>query len=134
MEITLNPAKKKFTKRISIIARMQWKTLCPLSDAKSINNREIDYKILRAIALGKVTHKYGGGIRISRYWCLDVMHDGKKVLAIWKYHPKPNCIKTSTKKNYDKTFKAKYMAGSYPKGTNPPVEKIQVPLVFGLGC
>lgn len=93
--------------RISPVTRRQYRHFCKTSTNKS--NRDfniIDYKIRRAVDLGKTTFTYRNGSRIVRYFHLDflVSANNKEVMTMWEdYGRKPHLVDELVKIEYDKT-------------------------------
>ncbi|MGG1659510.1 hypothetical protein [Brevibacillus sp. NRS-1366] len=71
--------------KISGVAKGQYKQLCPSSWGKcNGDEKELHFKIQRAVALGKTVYTYKNGCKIKRYYHLNILTDGKEVMTIWR--------------------------------------------------
>lgn len=81
------------------IARGQWNNLCK-KKVKDI--AELDQKILRAYALGEITHVYKTGEYIVRYYDLNLLCNSTNILTIWRDKSRPRIlISSEAKHKYD---------------------------------
>jgi hypothetical protein len=83
---------------ISSKVRNLYLALCPLSSAKCDTFSEIDYKIKRAVELGKSVEKRSNGNYVVGYFHLRFLINGKgKVIDMWKKGADGKCIIVSEK-------------------------------------
>lgn len=91
--------------KISGVAIGQWNGNC----RKQEGNSRTQYKILRAIVMGKVTHIYSNGGYIVRYYDINVLVSSEGlVLTLWKDSNTPqHTIDPKIRHEYDRVTSVK---------------------------
>lgn len=63
----------------------QYKQLCPISWRKcNGDEKSLEYKIKRAVDLGKVTYTYKNGCKLIRYYYFNFLVDDKEIMTMWQ--------------------------------------------------
>lgn len=69
---------------ISGVVKGQYKQECPNSWEKCNGNESLlEYKIKRAVELGKVAHTYKNGAKIVRYHSKNFLIDDSEIMTMW---------------------------------------------------
>lgn len=95
--------------KVSGVAKGQYRQLCPFSTEKSEREHvSINYKIRRAVSLGKVVHSYNNGCKIIRYHNLNFLSDNKEIMTIWRDDTTERYdVDKQVKELYDEIFREK---------------------------
>lgn len=76
--------------KINGVVRGQYKQMCSKSWYKcNGDEKELDFKIRRAVDLGKHTYTYKNGCKIIRYHFLNFLIDDNEIMTMWKDSSRP---------------------------------------------
>lgn len=121
---------------ISGVTKGQYKQLCPLSWKKCNNDHTLlNFKIRRAVKLGKHVHTYSNGCKIIRYHSHNFLISDGEVMTMWTdISREPHTVSEASKQMYQKPYYSREIFIQRPLGSDLTKAGFNKSLKIAQGC